>query len=136
MNCHIPEKEQVAANGHLQMDLYELNKQIISQLPILTQEEIENQKDLIVDYHNNNQGKYYMMLCNELKYYTIFAIKPEANDYFEDEVIDCLYDFVDNIKSIEYDNENKKAIEIWFTKNEETYVMYLFDYTQGVIECV
>lgn len=135
MNCHIPE-EETQATGNLNMNLYDLNKQIVAQLPDLNKEDLISARDTIVAYYNKTMGQYYMMLCNELKYYTIFAIKPEANDYFEDEVIDCLYDFADSIKSIDYDTENKTAIEIWFTKNDEAYVMYLFDYTQGVIDCV
>ena len=38
------------------------------------------------------------------------------------------------IKSIEK-TEDGCAIEIWFTKDEETYVMYFFDYAGGVIHC-
>lgn len=135
MKCHLPEEEQTKMSVNSQMNLYDINKQVISQLPALNTEDVDNSKKIIVEYFNNTLGEYYMLLCNDLKYYTIFSLKETLTEpIFEDEVIDCVLDFVDNIKSINYD-ENKTAIEIWFTKDEETYVMYLFDYSLGVIEC-
>ena len=137
MNCHLPEQEKI--NGNLQMNIYDINKQVISQMPCLTIEELEEKADtLITEYQNEQKASYYMMLCNELRYYTLFHIDEfdggSQLSCFSNEVLSCLISFTDNIKSIEI-TDDKTAIEIWITKDEETYVMYLFNYDTGVIEC-
>ncbi len=137
MNCHLPEQEKI--NGNLQMNIYDINKQVISQMPCLTIEELEEKADtLITEYQNEQKASYYMMLCNELRYYTLFHIDEfdggSQLSFLSNEVLSCLISFTDNIKSIEI-TDDKTAIEIWITKDEETYVMYLFNYDTGVIEC-
>lgn len=132
MKCNLPKQEK--ANGNLQMNLYDLNKQIINQLADASVEDLESAKQTIADYYNECRGIYYMMLCNELKYYTLFHVTPGLPNVFEDEVIECLVEFADSIKVIDK-TEDQQAIEIWITKDEEAYVMYLFNYDRGVINC-
>ena len=132
MNCHLPEEQKVS--GNIQMNLYDMNKQIISQLPGLNNEELEAKKGLFADYEATHEEDYYMLLCNELKYYTVFNMASDRGTaVFVDEVVGCLQDFADEVKSIELNELG--AVEIWFQKDEEIYVMYFFPYTQGVIEC-
>ena len=50
--------------------LYELNKQIIAQMPILNEDEIRRCSDTLLKYFVKNSDSYYMLLCNELNYYT------------------------------------------------------------------
>ena len=132
MNCHLPEQEKVS--GNIAMNLYDINKQVVSKLPGLDDETLETKKALFVEYDIAHEEKYYMLLCNELKYYTVFSFASNGGTaVFSDEVIGCIKDFSDEVKSIELNELD--AIEIWFVKDEETYVMYFFPYTQGVIEC-
>ena len=134
MKCHMPE-EETKATGNLNMNLYDLNKQIVAQLSGLTEEQLTEKTGFIADYHAEREADYYMLLCNELKYYTVFAIQDNYSEpVFEEEVICCLNNFADEIKSIEL-TEDGCALEIWITKDGEAYAMYLFDYTMGVIEC-
>lgn len=132
MKCNLPKQEK--ANSNLQMNLYDLNKQIINQLADASAEDLESAKQTIADYYNECRGTYYMMLCNELRYYTLFHVTPGPSNAFENEVIECLVEFADSIKTIDK-TEDQQAIEIWITKDEETYVMYLFNYDRGVINC-
>lgn len=124
--------------NELKLNMYDINKQVISQLPSLSIEEIENKQEVIDEYQNQEQAKYYMLLCNELKYYTVFHIEEfdggNQFSYLSNEVLSCVTGFVDDIKGIDL-TEDKNAIEFWFVKNDETYVMYLFNYDLGVIEC-
>ena len=53
------------------MSLYDLNKNIISQLPSLGEEDIERIKNEINTFDDDNKNLHYMLLCNELHYYTI-----------------------------------------------------------------
>ena len=82
--------------------MYEMNKSLIVQLPDISKKDLEAGKKKINQLASN--GKYFMLLCNELKYYTVF---------------DTLDD----------------AIEIWIQKDDEAYVMYFFNYDEGVEIC-
>ena len=118
--------------------LYEINKLIISQLPTLNEESIKKAKQIIKDYVYNEEHEddYYMLLCHELKYFTVFVNDLECNtdEVIENVIIDCL-NSVGEIKSIEL-TEDKEAIEIWITDPEgDTYVMYFFDYGRGIVPC-
>jgi hypothetical protein len=133
MKCNLPKPEKT--EGNLQMNLYDINKQIISQLSSYSSEELVKAADeTLRDYKNDHPQKYYMLLCNELKYYTLFAIEKGSEYKFENEVILCLQDFADEIKVIDR-TEDQEAVEIWIVKDNETYVMYLFGYEKGVIVC-
>lgn len=117
------------------ISLYELNKQIISQLPNYGEEEIQQAKELIKQYDKDNCATYYMLLSNEMRYYTLFDCGYGAEaDPFYSAVIDCL-NSIGPIKSIEK-NQNG-VIEIWCFSivNEEIYVFYLFPYDEGVVLC-
>lgn len=122
----------------LKLNMYDINKQVVSQLPGLSIEEIEAKQEIIDEYQNQEQAKYYMLLCNDLKYYTLFHIDEfdggSQLSFLSNEVLCCLTSFADDIKEIDF-TEDKSAIEIWFIKDDETYVMYLFNYDLGVIEC-
>ena len=63
MKCHLPEQE-TKANGTLQMNLYDLNKQIISQMAILSEEDLADSKTLIRDYLREQNNYFYMLLCS------------------------------------------------------------------------
>ena len=78
-------------------------------------------------------SNYYMLLCKDISYYTLFIKDANSKDNFGSEVIACA-EYLGDVKSIEL-NEDKSAIEIWFTNQNSSYVMYLFNYEDGVILC-
>ena len=135
MNCHLPEEEP-KINGNLQINLYDMNKQIISQMPTLKNEAVDKAIGVIKQYIEETEQTFYMMLCRDLNYYTLFHIvdyltEPAAAD----EVIACASE-LGAIKSVER-AENEGAVEIWFQPiDSEPVAMYLFGYDGGVIECV
>lgn len=117
------------------ISLYELNKQIISQLPNYGEEEIQKAKELIKQYDKDCGATYYMLLSNEMRYYTIFSCGyGDMVDTFHSSVIDCL-NAIGPIKSIEKNNDG--VIEIWCFSivDEELHVFYLFPYDEGVVPC-
>lgn len=134
MNSHIPEEEKVVANGNLQMNIYELNKQLISQMAALSDEDLEDSKQLIRGYFQKQENEFYMLLCKDISYYTLFHIvdyitEPAAAD----EVIECIKE-IGTVKSI--DRTEDGAIEIWAQPGEsDPLAMYLFPYDMGVIQC-
>ena len=117
--------------GELNTNLYTMNKGLMAQLPDIKKKDLEAGKKKINQVASN--GKYFMLLCNELKYYTVFNIVPEGEEKVEDVVLECIDCFGATIKSI--DNTPEGALEIWIVKDEEAYAMYFFNYDGGVEIC-
>lgn len=116
-----------------EMSLYDLNKQIMSQMPDI--EDFTEAYKTINQYHKDTNNKYYMLLIKDLNYYTIFSIVENQSVHnFAENVILCLKDW-GPVKSITM-NEDNSAIECWINKsNNEVVVGYLFGYDGGIIEC-
>jgi hypothetical protein len=75
-----------------------------------------------------------MVLCRDINYYTVFMIDGDANEKFEDVLLECLKTF-GQIKAID---EVDGAFEIWI-ENEffdgGPYAFYFFPYDIGVERC-
>lgn len=111
----------------LEIGLYDINKQIISQLPALTNI-LEKQK-LINNFSIDTKNTYYMLYGKEISYFTLFKIKEYQ--YFGAEVVDCL-EYIGIIKAIDL-TETNDAIEIWIENEDGPTCLYLFPYDTGVV---
>lgn len=128
------QKANVSNEGKgLTFNLYDLNKTIFQQLPTVDTKKIDNIINTINNYNNEINSNYYMLLCKDISYYTLFTqdILAEFKSLGE-AVITCAQD-VGNIISADFIEENN-AIEIWVRNNaEEVYCMYLFDCRQMIV---
>ena len=133
-------KYQVFKNGelhdfkmegsNLELGLYDLNKQIISQLPPLTDEELDKKIDVIDDSYIKCVNDFYMLYGKEISYFTLFKVNEPI--YFAKTVLDCLNE-IGEIKAID-PTEDGFAIEIWVQPtNEEPTCLYLFPYDNGLV---
>lgn len=116
------------------MTLYELNQVGYANLPTMTEQEIEEAKIKVISpFIMNHASHYYMLLCNEKHYYTVFALKATFESARITKTLFEIFQELGEIKSIE---ENNGALEFWIkAKDEETCNVYvLFDYSQGVVE--
>lgn len=112
------------------MNLYEANKQIVSQLPEVNwDEELENYYNIIKDFVSTTNNSFYMLLCQEDRYYTLFQTGCEGKS-IDIELIDIIRNYGAQVKSFTL-TENKDAIEIWLNSK----VAYFFPYDAGVIKC-
>lgn len=127
-------EDKTKAQGELNLNLYDLNKQIIAQLPDYTDEDFTKAYTLIDEFGRGRS--WCMLLGREVNYYTVFHnLIKDADETFASAVIDCCK-YQGTVKSIGWAGEdNHEAIEIWIMIGEEPVVFYLFDYAQGVIEC-
>lgn len=114
-------------------NLYQLNKMLVANLTNYGVEDIKSAKKLIRNFIDENPANVYMLLCHDLRYYTIFLRNKNYEENMEDVVIECLEYFGD-IKSVDYD-EDSNAVELWFSYEEEPHVAYLFGYDEGVVLC-
>ena len=128
--------EEIKTNGNLSLSAYEINKQVISQLPPLSAEELAEKKILIRDFMINTQNKYFMLLCRDINYYTLFHLDVYENtdERLEDILFAECTMFIGDIKAVDLTDDG--AIEIWVTNETDTYAMYFFPYDAGVILCV
>lgn len=134
MNCHLPEEEPKIA-GNIQMNMYDINKQFMSQFTTLSNEDLENSREVIRKYFQTQQNEFYMLLCKDISYYTLFHIVDYVTEpAAADEVIECVK-CIGAVKAIDL-TEGESAIEIWVQEEGcDPMVMYLFAYDTGVIEC-
>lgn len=124
----------IEADGEgVHMSLYELNKNIISQLPVITEEGIDIAASLIEDYRTTTDNKYYAMICREYGYYTMFNTKetPAELPNLSTGVFECLSN-VGEVITINRD-ESDMAIEIWVRAKDDVFYFILFGYDQGVV---
>lgn len=115
---------------------YDINKLVIMQLPsLISEQQLASSKKLIKEYTHNfiTSVGYYMLLCNDIHYYTVFEVCDEYEEKVEDLVIECLQ----NIGVIQQINraENEDAIECWIKNENGVFMFMLFNYDWGVITC-
>lgn len=121
-------------NKGISMNLYDLNKSIISQLETMINNEIGTKMKLFDELHNNSQNDHYMLLCKDYNYYTIFEYDSMLSLPTFGALVCEIISNIGNVKSIEF-TETKDAIEIWIQPEEieEVLVFYLFPYDAGVV---
>lgn len=130
----VPDKQET----QMAMNIYDVNKQIINQLPPLVGESLIEKKILVRNFILNTKNKYYMLLCRDINYYTLFAldIYKNTDERLENIMLDeCITQPLGDIKSIEV-TEDGGAIEIWYTAHDDSYVLYFFPYDAGVVVCI
>ena len=118
-------------NG-LSLSLYEMNKSVITKLPVYTDDQIK-QLQATLDAWDNTNYNYYMLLCNEARYYTVFHRTLSMISSFTtlgEAVIKLL---LEADYTIHEETEYPDRFEIWVKKDDETYVFILFPYDEGVV---
>ena len=113
------------------MDLYSLNKQLITQFPDM--EDFESSILLFNEFSRAKSNKYYMLLGKDIPYYTVFERSLGLTESIGEAVIDCLKNIGTSIKSIQK-NEDEGSIECWVVPSDSTepIVLYFFPYDYGM----
>lgn len=125
------------------VSLYEMNQGIVAGLKTMTGKEVTKvAKEAMTDFLEHvaenfdmvDQPKYYMFLCNELNYYTLFSLAiPDVSKFFVEEFIDLIQS-LGNIKAIEPDTNGALAVWVDWANKGECHCFYLFPYDKGVVE--
>ena len=116
-------------SGGINMGLYDMNKQIISQLPIL--EDFDKAMNDIWTLYETYHNKYFMLYGKEISYFTVFKIiEPQ---YLGEEVLDCCLN-VGLVKVMDLTAAGD-AVEIWVQPQDgEPTCLYLFPYDSGIVQ--
>lgn len=128
--------EYIPEDGKLGMTIYQINQQVIPQLPNLDADQIQNGINIIDQFTRPNS--YYMLLCRDINYYTIFTTGNEnSKETVGQATIDCFSYMNAELKAIDLTDDGS-AVEIWFVVPDENLpamCAYLFQYDEGVIAC-
>jgi hypothetical protein len=117
--------------------LYDLNKSAMRASKTLDIRETIKEKDReLFNFFATN--KFAMLLCNEQKDYTVFAMisshgREKQVATAKEELYTCLSNRGE-LLSFEK-TEDGIAFEIWLRINEEIFVYYLFPYNEAVLVC-
>ena len=130
----VPDKVQMEGNG-LSMSLYELNKNIVSQLPVKAYYSDQGDERKKIDAFANKIGRTsYMLLCKDISYYTIFTYEGSKIAHYETlgwAVLDCLLNVGQLVCADETPDGN--AVEIWVRTEDDNICMYLFNCSELMV---
>ena len=116
------------------VSLYEMNQMFIAQMPAYDTEQMERADDIIYDWiYNGNKANYYMLLCKELSYYTVFH--SEDNCLIANDFIAELWDVLRGMTIRDVSVDTNGVIAIWIDWDDGMpHCFYLFPYDKGVVE--
>lgn len=133
----IPKKTSEVTLGNL----YDMNKQLMAQEPEITKAELRLAKEHLRDWitHNYKQ-KYLMLLCHELRDYTLFNLdktsswaiaKPQMVYDVAEDIIECM---TNRGQLLVVDEQEDNTWELWIRNPEGCFAYYLFPYGEAVLE--
>ena len=125
------------ADVDMGLNVYEFNKNIMKQLPVMEEDGINNVKQELRNYLENTPAEQYlMMLCKEKNDYTLFNFYDTWDDaQFADDVIECFDNRGLGIVNAEI-IDNGVAIELWVKEPgqmEDADLYYIFPADEMVI---
>ena len=121
--------ESIDMKSNVNIPLYDLNKQLIAQLPEVTREEsIKIFNDFYWAHMNN---LYFMLLNNEKRYFTLFN-RNDATGMSDFQI--TVYDIVHELGIIRALDVKDDRLEIWIEQDEEVSDYILFPYDDGVVQ--
>lgn len=114
--------------------LYDINKQLVGQDKPL--DPIEYAEKVGIAAHSMWNQKYYALICNERRYYTVFNCKVANLDNVKHELGSVLSS-LGLVCDILPTKEDKDTYEIWIKDiaTGEVNMYFLTDWTEGVIDC-
>lgn len=132
------EDKQVEINAGT---LYSFNKQLMDKEPAIGSKELDMAKEHLRTWFTHNfKQKYFMLLCAELRDYTIFNLdatnswkmaKPETIMRATDDIIECM---TNRGQLLIIDDHDGNSWELWIRTPEGCYAYYLFPYGEAVLE--
>ena len=119
--------------AELEMNLYDMNKQIMDKFEVMDKEALSKHIFEVTDWMAYNINRYFMLLCHERRDYTIFNFKNRSKRSYEasqelEETLVARGDILD----FRYVPED--CYEIWIKIDGESFLYHLFPYDIGVVE--
>lgn len=119
----------------LELDNYSIHKQMYAKMESPKPEDLVTQFTSLGAWASTHyKSHYYMMLCREINYYTVFNLIDPNYDKFVSDIKECLA-FKGRVIDIQY-NHAADAYEIWVKeyKTGEVFMYMLFEAEDFVVE--
>jgi mRNA-degrading endonuclease HigB of HigAB toxin-antitoxin module len=112
---------------------YEANQKAMTLQSALSPVEYNGKINEIALWFSSKKEKYFMFLCHDIRYYTLFHFN--TSDYFKggQELKECFENNNFIITDIHYEND-LGGYEIWLRVDSKDHVGYLFSNEKAVIE--
>lgn len=115
------------------MTLYEMNQQMYSSLPELKNKALKEAKNKLYKYLSAKKDKYFMMLNNDIRYFTVFTYKNDVQVSYD--MVSIIVDIAQSLGTLKAIEIEDNMAEFWITGKDNVCRMYaLFPYDEGVIE--
>ena len=127
-------KKKVQGKGNINMSLYDINKSLMSQMPDYSSEQIKELENKVDNWVNEKylSNEYFMLLCNDIHYYTLFHLNSEKSD-FRTVGEGLTYLLYEAGYTISAEEDYPDHFEIWGKKDKDAVAFMLFPYDQGVV---
>ena len=118
-----------------QMTLYQFNQNIMSSQPALSGDGVRKGQLEFFDWISKqpDNPKFYMLLCSELNYYTVFHINDTATkeDFWNE-----FYDIAKELGTLKAMEIDSGCFSIWvdWPQDNISHLFYLLPYDRGVVE--
>ena len=131
---------KIPTDTDLKLSLYDMNAQVISQLPTLSEEKLNNKNKDFKNFIKETNNNFYMLYGKEISYFTVFHNLDPYIGYigyqiytdFYEVLLECLRN-IGEVKSFDL-TEAKDAFEIWVKIDEDkTTCLYFFPYDTGIV---
>lgn len=132
-----PVSSSIDSAGEIKVNYRDLVINAISSFEPLNEEQLTHQQVLINAWDEFQNQDFYMLYCKEFDYFTLFHRVPnESNKCLGKEVLECLA-CVGSLIYVEDFTEEDKNIIFWIkTPEGKITEVYLFNYTEGVVQFV
>lgn len=124
------EEVKLQLDSNVKMTMYELNEQLIQQLPNYTEKQLQEGVEVINKFYEIDKADYYMLLCKEHSYFTILR-KDDTSARLGSIIAELLNEMDLSIRSVE--NLNNSEIEIWCADSNNIWCLHLFNYDRGIV---
>ena len=122
-------------------NLYEMNQQIMEKMTPISTAEIQLAKEHLRSWLTYNFAqKYFMLLCHDLRDYTLFNLdktdtwkiaQPNAIFNAANDIIECMSN---RGEILVIDEQDSNSWELWIRNSEGCFAYYLFPYGEAVLE--
>lgn len=114
--------------------VYDFNKAAMAEWKPLSPAKEKKAIDNLWNYFNTHNNTYFMMLCNELKDYTVFHYTIGNKKKFSEEVIECLKNRGDLISVDAATDGIAMELYIRYFDDEAIHCYFLFPYDEAIVE--
>lgn len=129
-------KKKIVLDDAPQIELtnYDIHKSLYAQMPAMDEEKLKKKMISIGGWFSTNPNcKYFMCMCKEISWYTLFYLKSSNYTKAVEELEKTLH-IRGEIVDINYIHE-QNAYECWIKNRQgEIEMYYLFEYDWGVVE--